>query len=388
MYPTKMDPGKLEATTMGKEENALKFIQNFQTKWLEETEVSTRQPQDPAPETPETPETSETPETQENEDTPAEDPPPGERQPDETQEGRAPPSEEQSDPCPAPLEVLPETSAGAPGDDRLGQPEEGTSQTAISPQQENRWRVGVEQALDALRHEVEQIPEPPQAARTQELADSPTPPEAETLSTINRAEWEQILAGRNSIDQGIENIKKGGEKMTNTGQSKDILMDELGEWSLTHWDNPIPQQADYITMDRKWVEAREKQVYGPMNEEGVQIWLTYTKYHLMREVSYGLKVGKLEWLSLNTPMWKNMETVTICAGTDRLCGNLPVKVEQLLEALPSTRTGRQPRERGEVLVTSPLFPTKPLYVVQSHQGQKYTVLRGDREQRNEPTHKE
>lgn len=176
--------------------------------------------------------------------------------------------------------------------------------------------------------------------------------------------------------------------MTNMGQSRDILSDELGEWRLTHWDNPIPRQADYITMDRKWVAAREKQVYGPLNEAGVQIWVTYTKYHLMREVSYGLKVGNLEWHSLNTPLWKNMETITICAGTDRLWGDQPVKVEQLLEALPSARAGRQPRERGEVLVTSPLFPTKPLYVVQSHQGQKYTVLRGDREQRREPTHKE
>ncbi|KAK2861037.1 hypothetical protein Q7C36_005203 [Tachysurus vachellii] len=165
----------------------------------------TGQAQDPAPETPEAPETSETPETQEDEDTPTEDPPPEERRPDETQEGRVPP-EEHSDPCPAPPEVLPETSAGAPGDDRLGQPEEGTSQTAISPQQENRWRVGVEQALDALRREVEQIPELPQAARTQERAGSPTLPEAEIPSTINRAEWEQILAGWDSIDQGIENI--------------------------------------------------------------------------------------------------------------------------------------------------------------------------------------
>ncbi|KAK2864534.1 hypothetical protein Q7C36_003688 [Tachysurus vachellii] len=154
--------------------------------------------QDPAPETPET---SETPEAQENEDSPAE-----ERQPDKTQEGRAPPSEEQSDPCPAPPEVLPEASGGARGDDRLGQPEERTSQTAISPQQEIRWRVGVEQALDALRREVEQIPEPPQAARTQERADTPIPPEAEIPSTINRAEWEQILAGWDSIDRGVENI--------------------------------------------------------------------------------------------------------------------------------------------------------------------------------------
>ncbi|KAK2836196.1 hypothetical protein Q7C36_014065 [Tachysurus vachellii] len=177
-------------------------------------------------------------------------------------------------------------------------------------------------------------------------------------------------------------LGKCGKKMTNMGQSKDILMDELGEWSLTHWENPIPRQADYITMDRKWLAAWEKQMYRPLNKEGVQIRVTYTKYHLMREISYGLKVGGLEWLSLNTPMWKNMEIIMICAGTDRLWANLPVKVEQLLEALPSARTGRQPRERGEVLVTSPLFPTKPLYMVQSHQGQKYTVLRGDRGQRN------
>ncbi|KAK2861036.1 hypothetical protein Q7C36_005202 [Tachysurus vachellii] len=198
---------------------------------------------------------------------------------------------------------------------------------------------------------------------------------------------ESFLRPSYSISEKADNNRKSGEKMTNMGQSRDILSDELGEWNLTHWDNPIPRQADYITMDRKWVAAREKQVYGPLNEEGVQIWVTYTKYHLMREVSYGLKVGNLEWHSLNTPMWKNMETITICAGTDRLWGDQPVKVEQLLEALPSARAGRQPRERGEVLVTSPLFPTKPLYVVQSHQGQKYTVLRGDREQRREPTHK-
>ncbi|KAK2864533.1 hypothetical protein Q7C36_003687 [Tachysurus vachellii] len=171
--------------------------------------------------------------------------------------------------------------------------------------------------------------------------------------------------------EGIQQARgKCREKMTSMGQSKDILMDELGEWRLTHWDKPIPQQADYITMDRKWVAAGEKQVYGPLNKEGVQIWVTYMKYHLMREVSYGLKVGKLEWLSLNTLMWKNTETITICAGTDRLWGNLPVKVEQLLEALP-------------MLVTSPLFPTIPFYVVQSHKGQKYTFLRDDRGHRND-----
>lgn len=35
-YPIKMDSGKLDAMTMGDNENALNFIQNFQNRWREE----------------------------------------------------------------------------------------------------------------------------------------------------------------------------------------------------------------------------------------------------------------------------------------------------------------------------------------------------------------
>ncbi|KAF5900173.1 uncharacterized protein DAT39_010134, partial [Clarias magur] len=36
-YLTKMDPGKLESIGVGENENVVKFINDFQTKWREET---------------------------------------------------------------------------------------------------------------------------------------------------------------------------------------------------------------------------------------------------------------------------------------------------------------------------------------------------------------
>ncbi|KAF5894257.1 uncharacterized protein DAT39_016022, partial [Clarias magur] len=36
-YPTKMDPGKLESVTLKEDENVVKFINDFETKWREET---------------------------------------------------------------------------------------------------------------------------------------------------------------------------------------------------------------------------------------------------------------------------------------------------------------------------------------------------------------
>lgn len=61
----------------------------------------------------------------------------------------------------------------------------------------------------------------------------------------------------------------------------DILTDEVREWKPTHWEHPISCRADYITMEQKWVAAKEEQIYGPKTNEGIQIWVTHVRYLLM-----------------------------------------------------------------------------------------------------------
>lgn len=71
----------------------------------------------------------------------------------------------------------------------------------------------------------------------------------------------------------------------------DVLINELGEWTPIHWEHPIPYQVDYITVDRRWVAAKEECMHGTLNHGGIQVGATHERYHLRQEVAYGAQAN-------------------------------------------------------------------------------------------------